>query len=398
MKTIRATALASIVLATSVLQAQWTQTDPNAAIITTDPVVIGTSPTTPTHQFEVFGDSAFSGFVNSKGVVVSRSPTTALGRFDQVTNDWVGMTINARFDAGGWMLDNPNLPAWFAKVDSRPGWGDNFAIYRIAPGAGYHNGDEKGMFFVRGDGTVIIHPRALGYTAMFGETMLTEPYGQGVVLNMASGNSTIRLPNMQFGILQRAVVTSHGAPLELNPMEAQNVVIGASSHTTALIVQSTGTSTFAGSLTVTGNIQGGNIAAKYQDVAEWVNVDSDMSPGTVVVVGRERANTVTAATEPFDTRVAGVVSEQPGVILGEGGAAKEMVATTGRVRVRVDASRNPIAIGDLLVTSGKPGMAMKSIPVEVAGISMHRPGTIVGKALEPLASGEGEILVLLSLQ
>jgi len=29
---------------------------------------------------------------------------------------------------------------------------------------------------------------------------------------------------------------------------------------------------------------------------------------------------------------------------------------------------------------------------------MHRPGTLIGKALEPLEKGQGEILVLLSLQ
>jgi hypothetical protein len=29
---------------------------------------------------------------------------------------------------------------------------------------------------------------------------------------------------------------------------------------------------------------------------------------------------------------------------------------------------------------------------------MHRPGTLLGKALEPLNSGTGEIMVLLSLQ
>ena len=46
----------------------------------------------------------------------------------------------------------------------------------------------------------------------------------------------------------------------------------------------------------------------------------------------------------------------------------------------------------------KAGVAMKSVPVDVAGIKLHRPGTVVGKALEPLEKGEGEILVLLSLQ
>jgi hypothetical protein len=75
-----------------------------------------------------------------------------------------------------------------------------------------------------------------------------------------------------------------------------------------------------------------------------------------------------------------------------------MVATTGRVRVKVDATRGPIRVGDLLVTSDKEGVAMKSEPVDLGGIKMHRPGTIIGKALEPLDNGVGEILVLLSLQ
>jgi hypothetical protein len=75
-----------------------------------------------------------------------------------------------------------------------------------------------------------------------------------------------------------------------------------------------------------------------------------------------------------------------------------MVATTGRVKVRVDATRRPIRIGDLLVTGGKSGVAMRSLPLRVGRASIHRPGTIIGKALEPLANGRGEILVLLSLQ
>ena len=74
------------------------------------------------------------------------------------------------------------------------------------------------------------------------------------------------------------------------------------------------------------------------------------------------------------------------------------VATTGRVRVRVDATTAPIVVGDLLVSSDKEGMAMRSEPVEVQGIQLHRPGTLIGKALEPLADGQGEILVLLSMQ
>ena len=41
---------------------------------------------------------------------------------------------------------------------------------------------------------------------------------------------------------------------------------------------------------------------------------------------------------------------------------------------------------------------MRSMPVTVNGQTMHRPGTIIGKAMQPLASGSGEIMVLLSMQ
>ena len=75
-----------------------------------------------------------------------------------------------------------------------------------------------------------------------------------------------------------------------------------------------------------------------------------------------------------------------------------MVAQSGRVRVKADARYGAIKIGDLLVTSPTPGYAMRSRPMRVAGQALHRPGTLLGKALEALPSGRGEILVLLTLQ
>jgi len=50
------------------------------------------------------------------------------------------------------------------------------------------------------------------------------------------------------------------------------------------------------------------------------------------------------------------------------------------------------------VTSPTEGYAMRSRPMKVGGKTMHRPGTLLGKALEPLPNGKGEILVLLTLQ
>jgi hypothetical protein len=153
-------------------------------------------------------------------------------------------------------------------------------------------------------------------------------------------------------------------------------------------------------LDVAGDLQvSGNIAAKYQDVAEWVPTRTPLSAGTVVSLDAAWRNAVVPSARAYDTHVAGVVSAQPGVILGESGAGKALVATTGRVKVKVDATRHPIKIGDLLVTSAKSGRAMKSKPINIGGgTRLHRPGTIIGKALEPLAQGRGEILVLLSLQ
>ena len=149
----------------------------------------------------------------------------------------------------------------------------------------------------------------------------------------------------------------------------------------------------AGSITVDGNIN-----AKYQDLAEWVDSSQELPAGTVVVLDSAKSNQVIASTQSYDSRVAGVISLQPGVTLGERGEGRVLVSTTGRVKVKVDATNSPINIGDLLVTSDKEGVAMKSVPVEIGGIRIHRPGTLIGKALEPLAKGTGEILVLLSLQ
>jgi hypothetical protein len=152
-----------------------------------------------------------------------------------------------------------------------------------------------------------------------------------------------------------------------------------------------------GNAYVSGNmVVDGNIGAKYQDVAEWVDAAEPLEPGSVVVIDTTTTNRVTGATQAYDSRVAGAVSPQPGVILGEPGPGRVLVAQSGRVRIKADARYGAIKAGDLLVTSPTKGHAMRSKPGRFGG--QHRPGTLIGKALEALPKGQGEILVLLTLQ
>ena len=196
------------------------------------------------------------------------------------------------------------------------------------------------------------------------------------------------------------IVVSHGGaqPIVFGTSDTEraritgagNVGIGTQSPAQKLHV--------VGDVRVDGTVSGTNVVAKYQDVAEWVPATTRISPGTVVVIDALNGTRVQPAAEPYDTRVAGVVSAKPGILLGEPGDDKVSVAHSGRVKVKADAQYGAIAVGDVLVSSATLGFARRSTPIEVNGISMHRPGTILGKALEPLKEGTGEILVLLTLQ
>ena len=194
-----------------------------------------------------------------------------------------------------------------------------------------------------------------------------------------------------------------GNGLAIGTFDARPLVFGTSSLARITVLADgkvgIGTATPTATLEVNGSLKATTVlGAVYQDLAEWVPSTVDLTPGTVVVLNATKTNEVMASKTSYDTTVAGVVSAQPGFILGEAAPTKEMIATTGRVKVHVTAANGAIHVGDLLVTSDKPGMAMRSEPLDLGGAKLHRPGTLIGKALEPLDKGEGEILVLLSLQ
>ena len=135
------------------------------------------------------------------------------------------------------------------------------------------------------------------------------------------------------------------------------------------------------------------------DVAEYIPVNGEVSPGTVLVIGAD--GKLHTSTTAYDTGVAGIVSTAPGVSLGakeEGNPGEMPIAVAGRVPCKVDASYGPIHPRDLLTTSNTPGYAMKAQPVNIGGVEIYRPGTVLGKAMGTLESGTGTIEVLVTLQ
>ena len=63
-----------------------------------------------------------------------------------------------------------------------------------------------------------------------------------------------------------------------------------------------------------------------------------------------------------------------------------------------DAMAAAIQPGDLLSTTGQAGIAAKAPTINVGGTVTTVPGTVFGKALEPLDAGKGLVYVFVTLQ
>jgi hypothetical protein len=134
------------------------------------------------------------------------------------------------------------------------------------------------------------------------------------------------------------------------------------------------------------------------DYAEGFDVsgEGEAASGAVLVIDPANPGALTVSSQPYDTRVAGIVSGANGLgsAIRVGGEQFDRdVALAGRVYCNVDATEAAVEPGDLLTTSATPGYAMK--------VTDHAraQGAILGKAMQPLPKGaKGQILVLVTLQ
>jgi hypothetical protein len=148
---------------------------------------------------------------------------------------------------------------------------------------------------------------------------------------------------------------------------------------------------YVSALTITGG----------SDLAEPFHISKAKQPvveGDVVVIDDTHPGQLKLTDQPYDSRVAGVISGangiHPGIQMQQQGLLDggKNVALTGRVYVQADTSNGPIHPGDMLTTSGTPGRAMK--------VTDHAraQGAILGKAMSSLDEGQGMVLVLVTLQ
>ena len=147
-------------------------------------------------------------------------------------------------------------------------------------------------------------------------------------------------------------------------------------------------------------ITGGADLAEPFDVSRASKDGGEIEPGMVVVIDLRNPGKLIQASEPYDRKVAGVISGanglSPGMVMrAEGDAYADgmhNVALTGRVWARCDASLGAIEPGDRLTTSGVPGHAMK------VADATRADGAVIGKAMTPLKEGRGLVLVLVQPQ
>ncbi|RKZ30652.1 hypothetical protein DRQ36_04840 [bacterium] len=122
------------------------------------------------------------------------------------------------------------------------------------------------------------------------------------------------------------------------------------------------------------------------DLAEHFDVNGAYEPGMVVSYELGSDDKYALSDRPYDPYVAGVISENPSVVINSPEEGPP-VALTGRVDVKVVPSDRLIRGGDFLTTSEIPGRAKLA----------KKPGPIIGYAVNDQKEGNDFVRVLLQL-
>jgi hypothetical protein len=278
-------------------------------------------------------------------------------------------------------LDNYGIDGKGLRAESQAATGVNYGVVGAAKSpAGY-----GGYFYNNGggDGLKGTSTSNAGGDGVTGESYSTS--GRGVYArNYANGTALAA-----YGDAPSTTLHLYPTLYLVQANASGDFVVGANSYQ--------GTRTWRVDRTGRGYFDGGT-QANGADFAEQMAVrgdEADYEPGDVLVISTQADRAVELSAQPFATTVMGVYSTQPAVLAGAPDQNDPLagipVAITGVVPCKVSAENGAIKRGDLLVTSGTPGYAMR------AGANPLQ-GAVLGKALGELKDGTGVIQVLVTLQ
>ena len=167
-----------------------------------------------------------------------------------------------------------------------------------------------------------------------------------------------------------------------------------------------GNATKGGDLWVADSIEyEGVIYAPGSDIAERTPASESLAAGTVAELDETHPGKIRASRTAYSRSVVGVISSKPAMVLGKANDGPAL-ALAGRVPVSVTMQGGIIAVGDLLVSSGTRGAAMRCAIQTVNDTMTLREFTAtlndnercrsaaLGKAMEPIGR-TGTILAML---
>lgn len=397
---------------------------------------IGASPFTLVNGSAIFTGGGFVGLNTAAPV----APLHVLA-----TTSWMGV-FESNNAVGTWLrLNNTNAAATWSLISSGTlnGEGPGHLLFHRAGAGGIQNTamvlDKDGRLGLGvGSPGMTVEARHPGYysSPAVGASVSDTRYAymhvsandHSFIWNTASAMRFGVEPTRGDGYIERARITSEGrmgigttAPtVRLEVASPSNTEIGIRSQDTDQLwtFQTAGNNGLSNDsalllvdrtwnvarLTIlkSGTVQMKEIALTGgADIAEPFDVTGEaVEPGMVVTIDPASPGAVRLSQRSYDRTVAGIVSGAGGVNTGltlrqEGSIADgtHPVALTGRVWCWCDADASgAIEPGDLLTTSETPGHAMR------VGDHGRAPGAVLGKAMTPLASGRGLVLVLVSLQ
>ena len=253
----------------------------------------------------------------------------------------------------------------------------------------------------RGTSAFRAYPGVLGVNTGGGDAVFgqAEPNGRGVV-GVSDAHTGIE-GNTRTGMAVFGIATDSGRGV-VGVSDAHTGVEGNTKTGSAVF----GIATGAGGRAVVGISQGGGLAGFFDgnvevtgdlflagaDYAEaMTTTDLTIIAGNVVVLGED--GEVRPCDQDYDSAVAGIVSGAGGVkpaIILDRHDDSVTVAMMGKVWCFADADAAPIRPGDLLTSSSTRGHCRRVTEPARAF------GAVVGKALTPLASGQGLVRVLVS--